>query len=105
MIELERHAVFSGFPRSVQNLSDGSELWTYTACVENQEDVECRSYRVFGTVQTKCRGGEVNRYCCRHQFFLRGGVVEEYRPLGSCRTSCARRPPSHPCTAVDADGV
>jgi hypothetical protein len=98
IIELERHPFFSTVPPVVQKLSDGSELRTHKNCVSSREDIECQGVRFGALTQTTC-SGEITDACCSHQFFVRGGVVEEYRPVGRCHTSCSRRPASRPCTA------
>lgn len=98
VIELETHSLFSTLPRYVRKISDGSELWTFSNCKSGTNDVQCGSSRIGSNyVATNCSGGDTWRSCCNHQFMLRGGVVESYRPVGSCFTDCSRRPASRQC--------
>lgn len=97
LIELETQPHFAAEQRYVQNLSDGSQLWIYSKCRTEAEDVRCSSVNVFGTVQTRCRGGETSKACCQNQFIVRDGVVESYHLEGPCNTSCNGRPRSSPC--------
>lgn len=93
VIQLETHALFSAAPLTRRRLSDGSEMWDYTTCRSYQEDMQCISARgAFGTVGTNCSGGGTSTTCCHNQFFVRGGAVESYRPVGRCYTDCIKRP-------------
>lgn len=93
LIKLETHALFSSAPLTRRRLSDGSELWDYRTCRTYQDDLRCTSSRgVFGTVDTSCTGGGTSSSCCHNQFFVRGGAVESYRPVGRCYTDCIKRP-------------
>ncbi len=94
VVELETHPLFSTLPREVRPISDGSELWTFSNCGAVREQRECKStLNARGdSVQTKCNGGGESTVCCHNQFVVRGGMVEEYRPVGNCMTNCSTRP-------------
>lgn len=76
--DLQIHPFFSTLPKQVEVLGGGEELWTYSNCA------------------TTCAGGggvaTCRDVCCSNQFFVRDGMVEQYRPVGRCRTDCSVRP-------------
>lgn len=76
--ELQTHSFFSTLPKRVETLGDGQELWIYSNC-----GTSC------ATIGNSVSCGDV---CCSNQFFVRHGVVEQYRPVGRCRTDCSVRP-------------
>jgi hypothetical protein len=97
LVELETHAMFSTMPRKVQPLSDGGEMWTYSACETWQTDVRCTTYRGSSWAATNCNGGEVGQTCCHNQFYVKDKTVHWYRPNGACFTDCGVRPASRAC--------
>ncbi len=97
IIELETQPHFAAERRIVRPLSDGSELWVYSHCFTESEDVRCVSSDFSGTILTRCRGGNQSTSCCYNQFLVRDGRVESYRLEGPCRTGCDGRPASSPC--------
>lgn len=101
LIELETHPVFSRLPLEKRKLSDGSEMWLALECVEEKVPLECSSVRGLLTVDTKCNGGDIDRYCCQNQFHIIGDKVDWWRPNGKwCATKPALRP--RPASAVSA---
>jgi hypothetical protein len=94
LIELEKHAFFSTLPIEKKRLSDGSELWDHASCGTDKTDTKCTSSKDYsGDVNTNCSGGQEVKSCCHHQFIVREGHIEEYRPIGgACYTGCGRRP-------------
>ncbi len=102
LIELETHAVFSILPKETHPLSDGSEMWTFSVCATTTSERDCKA-AVIATgpnasfARSKCKGGETSESCCRNQFIVREGVVESYRPTGTCWTDCRARPQSRAC--------
>lgn len=94
VIELERHTFFNSVDRKIRRLSDGSELWIYTDCIESSSAVRCETKQLvpYGPVTTTCNGGDPQTSCCSNQFLVRANVVEELRLEGNCRTDCTVRP-------------
>jgi len=81
---LEAHPVFAALPLDKRPLSDGRELWTYRECTEKPAVV------ISGEYGTIVQPGSA--HCCSSQFFIRGGLVEEYRAVGACATDESLRP-------------
>lgn len=100
LVELETHPVISSQPREVRPVSDGSELWIYTNCVNWQDDAVCRSFPVYGGgAVTRCSGGGSGTNCCRRSFQVstERKRVKWMTLAGMCHTTCADRPASRPC--------
>jgi hypothetical protein len=97
LVELETHEMFSTFPRKVQPLSDGGELWTYSECERWRTDTRCTTVGGSTWATTNCNGGQIGERCCRHQFYVRDKTVGWYRPNGPCFTKCYSRPASKAC--------
>ena len=92
--ELQTQPLFSTLPKSVEQLDDGSELWTYSNCKTRKTAVTCTTVGAF----TTCGGGNTTQTCCHNQFLLKDGLVVWYRPVGRCYMDCSTRPASRPCT-------
>ncbi len=97
LVDLETHAMFSALPRKVQALSDGGEMWTYSACELWRSDVRCMGYGLAPGAVLYCNGGEIGERCCHNQFYVRDKIVHWYRPNGPCFTDCDVRPASRAC--------
>jgi hypothetical protein len=92
LIELETHPVYSTLPRQASELSDGTQLWSYSRCTQYEVPARCTGYPI-GSVQfTQCTGGRVDQTCCIRQFRIAGGAVQSFRALGPCLTGCRFRP-------------
>jgi hypothetical protein len=92
VIEVETHPMFSTLPRRVQDLSDGTQLWSFTRCQNYEVPARCTAYPI-GTVQfAQCTGGRIDRTCCIRQFRVTDMTVQGFRALGPCVTGCQVRP-------------
>lgn len=95
LTELETHPVFTTMNLKKEKLSDGRIMYDYVDKSTQRTDRHCYVERRSG--YRSCSGGDVLTYECHNQFFVRGKVVEQYRPTGSCATDCSLRPSSNPC--------
>jgi hypothetical protein len=106
-IELETHPEFSTMQLQIKELSNGDKLYDYVNTVRVKRPVytDCSSFSYKSLSKTDCEtsGGDYH-ITCHHQFFIRTNgqtknkYIVQYRPVGRCKTDCARRPSSRPCT-------
>jgi hypothetical protein len=101
VIQLETHPMFASMQRKVQLLSDGGELWIYSACEQWIEDRRCAAIGGSSWAIANCSGGRVGQDCCHNQFYVRDQTVSWYRAAGACFTNCGVRPVSRACTAEE----
>ena len=97
VVELETQPMFSSMRREVRPISDGSEMWIFSACESYVTDTRCSAYGSSTWAVANCRGGQRVTRCCDNQFLVRERRVEWYRPVGPCFTDCDTRPSSAPC--------
>jgi len=100
LIELEVHGMFAQMPRKVQVLSNGDEMWIYSACRRWRSDMRCVGMAATSWAVMNCNGGEVGETCCHNQFYVqtKSKTVAWFRPHGACFTDCDVRPASMRCT-------
>jgi hypothetical protein len=82
---LETHNYFSTIPKRVEALSDGNELWTYSACEQWIEDQQCVGFGNSFMV-LNCDGGRIGQHCCHNQFYISKATmtVGWFRAIGDC---------------------
>ena len=94
LIELETHPVYSNLSRRVAELSDGSQLWSFSRCTQYEIPARCSAYPIGSTMYSQCAGGRIDQSCCIRQFRVRDQVVQGFRAVGPCLTGCQFRPGS-----------
>lgn len=100
VIELETHPVFSTMQLKKQKLSDGRVMFDYIERTHHRNDVQCYDdgFGRRGMRSRTCTGGERVTFECHNQFFVKGKIIQSYRPSGACYTNCSLRPASNPCS-------
>lgn len=89
--KLDLHPLFASMPMEKRTSSDGVEVRTYRNSAETSYRARARTHDGFGGPSTEIRG-TASEVVCSNVFYVWGGKVIKYQPVGRCFTNESVQP-------------